>query len=206
MPIFGAWVGVVVAFYFSTEQAKRAQETLTEQAKSTHDTLIKAFSQDDQRLANITVGQSLNQYPSAQKVSTVTLKDTLTKVLESFGDFSNLVVLNEPGGHPLGVLYKSDLLEIDDLKKHDITDKKYTDNTILDFLIEQITKEFVTKKKWDKNGINNFAKLQRNTSLLEAKNLMAKISDTVNDVLGLAIEDGKVIGVISYDMILAYQR
>jgi hypothetical protein len=206
LPIFGAWVGVVVAFYFSTEQAKRAQETLREQAISTHETLIKALSRDEQRLANITVEQSLNQYPSAKNVSTVTLKDTLTKVLESFGDFSNIVVLNEPGGHLLGVLYKSDLLEIEDVKKQDITEPQNTDNIILDTIIEKITKEFVTKKKWDKSGINNYAKLQNNTSLLEAKSLMGQISDKVNDVLGIVIETGKVIGVITYDMILAYQR
>jgi hypothetical protein len=56
---------------------------------------------------------------------------------------------------------------------------------IVKFLIEQIVKEFVTKKKWDKNEITNYAKLQRNTSLLEAKALMALISDKINDVIGL---------------------
>jgi hypothetical protein len=127
-------------------------------------------------------------------------------VLESFGDFSNIVVLNEPGGRPLGVLYKSDLLQIEDLKKQDITVPQNTDNIVLDTVVEKITKEFVTKKKWDKNGINNYAKLQNNTSLLQAKNLMGQISDKVNDVLGLVIESGKVIGVVTYDMILAYQR
>ena len=106
----------------------------------------------------------------------------------------------------MGVLYKSDLLQIEDLKKQDITVPQNTDNIVLDTVVEKITKEFVTKKKWDKNGINNYAKLQNNTSLLQAKNLMGQISDKVNDVLGLVIESGKVIGVVTYDMILAYQR
>jgi hypothetical protein len=105
-----------------------------------------------------------------------------------------------------GILYKSQLLEIDEIKKQDITDKTYTDSKILESLIEQIAKEFVTKKKWDKNGIINYAKLQRNTSLLEAKSLMAQISDKVNDVVGLVIEDGKLIGIITYDIIVAYQK
>src|SRR5215469_13722187 len=70
LPIFGAWVGVVVAFYFGSSQAKKAQDALTEQAKSAHDTLIKVFSREDQQLANITVEQALKQYPSASKVST----------------------------------------------------------------------------------------------------------------------------------------
>jgi hypothetical protein len=205
LPIFNAWVGVVVAFYFGSSQAKRAQDALTEQAKSAHDTLIKAFSREDQKLTNITVEQALKQYPSASKVSTVTLKDTLTKVMSTFADLSNVVVIDDTD-RILGVLYKSDLLEIDDIKKQDITDKKYTDATYLDSLIEQIAKEFVTKKKWDKNGINNYAKLQLNTSLLEAKNLMTQISDTINDLLGLVVENGKLVGVISYDMILAYQK
>jgi hypothetical protein len=104
------------------------------------------------------------------------------------------------------VLYKSDLLEIDEIKKNDISNKKYTDSKSLDSLIEQIAKEFVTKKKWDKNGINNYAKLQLNTTLLEAKNLMTQISDKINDLLGLVMDNGKLIGVISYDMILAYQQ
>ena len=205
LPIFGAWVGVVVAFYFGSVQAKKAQDALTEQAKNAHETLIKAFSREDRKLSNITVEQSLRQYPSALKVSTVTLKDTLTKVMETFGDLSNVVVIDETS-RPLGVLYKSDLLEIDEIKKNDISNKKYTDSKSLDSLIEQIAKEFVTKKKWDKNGINNYAKLQLNTTLLEAKNLMTQISDKINDLLGLVMDNGKLIGVISYDMILAYQQ
>jgi uncharacterized membrane protein YraQ (UPF0718 family) len=95
LPVFGAWVGVVVAFYFGSKQAKKAQEALTEQTKRGHDLLFKALSREDQRLANITVEQALNQYPNARKVSIVDLKDTLTNVLESFGDFSNVVVLDK---------------------------------------------------------------------------------------------------------------
>jgi hypothetical protein len=37
LPVFGAWVGVVIAFYFGSEQAKKAQETL-----------VKALSPQDE--------------------------------------------------------------------------------------------------------------------------------------------------------------
>ena len=55
---FGAWVGVVVAFYFGSEQAKRTQADFTEQAKNTHDVLIKALSPDEEKLSTIKVQKS----------------------------------------------------------------------------------------------------------------------------------------------------
>jgi hypothetical protein len=43
LPVFGAWVDVVVAFYFSSEQEK-----------NTHDILIKKLSPDEEKLSTST--------------------------------------------------------------------------------------------------------------------------------------------------------
>jgi hypothetical protein len=41
------------------------------------------------------------------------------------GASSNVVVLDNPEGRILGILNKSDLIEIDEIKKQDITDKTH---------------------------------------------------------------------------------
>jgi hypothetical protein len=44
LPVFGAWVGVVVAFYFGNEQAQRTQQAFKDQSKDQHD-LINHYPQ-----------------------------------------------------------------------------------------------------------------------------------------------------------------
>lgn len=209
LPVFGAWVGVVVAFYFGTEQAKKAQDALKEQAKSADDLLVKALSLDKDKLAKHTVSELLKKYPSASDVAVVVnLTDHLKQVLEKFKlhGFSNLVVVNkEQPDKPLGILYYLDLLRTDKILSNKFND---IETTQLKEIIVEIHKDFVTNEQWSPSGLVNYAELQTNVTLLEAINRMSTvgINNKVNDVLGLVIEGGKMIGVVTYDMILGFVK
>lgn len=205
LPVFGAWVGVVVAFYFGAEQAKKAQDALKEQAKSSGVLLAKAMSMDEDKLAKHSVSELLTKYPKASEVNKVKLKDKLSDVLKKFDGFSNVVVVNEED-KPLGILYHRDLLNTKTIKKHNMVDDPNNEKLIFENIIkEEIDHDFVTNEKW--STVPNYAELQMNTTLLGAIDRMSKVGkDKVNDVLGLVIEGGKMIGVVTYDMILGYVK
>jgi hypothetical protein len=98
LPVFSAWVGVVIAFYFGSEQTTRVQKTLD-----------KALSPEE-KLSGTKVEQMLADTPSAKDIMTVTMKQTIKEVNNAFGNLSNVLVVDD-NQKPLGILYKVDFLE-----------------------------------------------------------------------------------------------
>ncbi len=103
LPIFGAWVGVVVAFYFGSEQARKAQEAL-----------VKVMSTEEEKLAAVKVNALLERFPGTQQPHTVTLQDNIGHILDVFKVTEGLsdVLVVGLDDTPLGVLYKVELLSI----------------------------------------------------------------------------------------------
>jgi hypothetical protein len=197
LPVFGAWVGVVVTFFFASEQTKKAQEV----QQSLQQSLVQALSPEEEKLSKIKVEDLLNKYPAARNVRKVTLDNTIKEVLDSFGDLSNVLVVDKEG-KPLGILYKADLLGIFG-KKDTKIDAHY--NEPLRNHIGSITEDFIKKTQWSETGIRNYATLALNTTLLSATEKMNAISDQVNDVVGLVMDtNGIPISVVTYDMIVGY--
>jgi hypothetical protein len=195
LPVFGAWVGVVVAFYFGSEQAKRAQEA--------QEKLVKALSPGEEKLSTIKVEDLLNKYPNTKKIQKVTLEDKIKDVITSFGDLSDVLVVKDD--KPLGILYKIDLFSKTELAKQDIA---LSYEKPLKEIIAQITDEFITKKKWDiDKGITNLAEVKPDDNLLHARQKMYHISTQVNDVRCVVTDTGgKAIGIFSYDSIAAFMK
>jgi hypothetical protein len=130
LPVFSAWVGVVIAFYFGSEQTRRVQ-----------DTLDKAISPEE-RLSGIKVEKMLADTPSAKDLKAVTMKQTIKEVNNAFGNLSNVVVIDD-NQKPLGLLYKVDFLEA---FKEQLESSEPLGN-----LISNIKQDFVTKSPWNKD-------------------------------------------------------
>ena len=94
LPIFGAWVGVVIAFYFGSEQTKRVRDTLEKVLTS------------EEKLSGSKVQHLLDKYSSTTNIHKVTLEDTIKDVISN-GDFSDVLIVKDD--KPLGVLYQKDL-------------------------------------------------------------------------------------------------
>ena|SRR5215211_2490966 len=159
LPVFSAWVGVVIAFYFGSEQTKRVQDTL-EKVLTT-----------EEKLSGTKVQDLLNKYPSTKNIHKVTLEDTIKDVINKFGDFSDVLVVKDD--KPLGVLYQKDLYSKTELKDKDIKtlyEKKLKD------VITQIEEEYITKQKWDVDKImKNFPEVKSKDILLTARKLMYEL-------------------------------
>jgi hypothetical protein len=153
----------------------------------------------DERLSKITIQQVLDKFPSA--LQKVMITDKVKDIIASFGNLSNVLVLNTDQ-KPMGILYKVDFLEIPM-----INDRSNLDKSLIEF-IDKIQSDFVTKRPWDKQkGVKNFAYLSPDDSLLTAKQRMYALSGNLNDVLGIVIDPyGNIVGRVGFDMLIAYTK
>jgi hypothetical protein len=192
LPVFGAWVGVVVAFYFGTEQARKAQETLAQ-----------ALS-PEAKLSTIKVEEALNKFEQLKEVSTVSLKDKIPDVTKKLQDLPNVLVLDD-SGKPFGILYKADLYSQKDIAARDVA--TFTE-PFEDFIAAMELNDHITGRKWEKdNVIKNFATINADNSLLHARERMYGISTKALDVLCVVVDkDEKPIGIIGFDTINYYLR
>jgi CBS domain-containing protein len=191
LPVFGAWVGVVVTFYFGSEQARKAQETLAQ-----------ALS-PEAKLSTIKVEQALSRFEEAKKIITATLKGKVIDVRNKLENLSNVLVLDD-NGKPIGILYKADLYSQKDIAKSNVGD--FDNITLENFITDKELIDHITKRKWEKDKpIKNFATINPENTLLHARERMYGISTTDLDVLCVVVDkDGKPIGIIGFDIINYY--
>lgn len=203
LPVFGAWVGVVIAFYFGNEQAKRTQDAFTEQAKSQHD-LIKSLSSDEEKLSTVKVQTLLDKFPDTKNILKVGLEDTIQQVTNKFGSSSSDVLILKDK-KPFGVLYAQDLYSV-------LPPKDNLGGEANKTLLEIINKiqDRITGRPWDKEkSVDNFVRVTTDESLLSAKAKMYGLSNKVNDVRCVVVNDlasDLPVGIFSYDSILYFTK
>jgi hypothetical protein len=192
LPVFGAWVGVVVTFYFGTEQARHAQETLAQ-----------ALS-PEAKLSTVKVEQALSRFEELKKVNTVTIKDKIPDVTKKLEEFPNVLVLDN-NGKPYGMLYKADLYSQKDIAASDIKNFK---DPLEDFISSKELIDHIAKTRWEKDKpVKNFATINADNSLLNARERMYGISTAALDVFCIVIDkEGKPVGIIGFDTINYYLR
>ena len=91
LPLFGAWVGVVVTFYFGSKQAEKAQEAL-----------VSLRPSEDEKLATLKVQAILDKYPETQHPIKVKLTDQIKDVLATFSSPLTDVLVVDKDDKPIG--------------------------------------------------------------------------------------------------------
>lgn len=221
LPVLGAWVGTIVAFYFGSKHLEKA-----------HEVIEKSLTKE--RLSRITIKELLDKYPEAKNVISANYNDPMDKIIEKLNDpqIKNGPLLILKDDKPFGMFYKLHLVniyeELNKIIKQQSESKEIATKEEIKAAIEngkfgltkiipydllneaiketefnKLTKyihDFITNKKWTEEGIKNYAELRYDDTLLEAQRLMRSISDHPA-VRGLVIENGKVVGIIDHDMI-----
>jgi len=180
LPVFAAWVGAVVAFYFGSENLQKA-----------HEALEKAIS-PEQKLSKMTVGELMKNQPKTKDVNKVKMDDDIKAVKEKMLKITNVLVV-DINNEPLGIIYKWEL-------KDAWNSGKLTDN------IKNMEKDFIMDKEWTEKGIKNYASLSVKDTLLDAKKRMDAIAQSIDrrlSVRGVVVEEEKVIGIINFANISA---
>lgn len=227
LPVFGAWVGVVIAFYFGSKQAEIAQETLA-----------KTITSDEEKLVALKVQALLDKYPETQHPITAKLTDRIEDVLAAFARSRTLtdVLVVDKDNKPAGILYRSELLSILGplTPEGKLATGHEQDNpkSLYEKLGSINNHLLIPGRKWMLDGdpvkeppssspteksppspenstIANFATVTADDNLFRAKERMINISKQINDVRCVVIVDEaseNVRGIFGYDSILAFVK
>jgi len=197
LPVFSAWVGVVIAFYFGSRNLDKAQDA-TEKVISK---LVEGKVED------ITLEELLKLHPESKNVQIVKLTDEVKAVEARAKVFGNVVVVDE--GKTLGVLYLKDLETVK-------VGEKYPEAKLEDLLKGGKVVDHITGDTWkEKGGLvkENFARLSYQDKISEARTKMEQVKPESkggelkggeHDVLGLVFEKEKLEAAINYKTLLRY--
>ena len=191
LPLFGAWVGAVVAFYFGAKNLDAAHKA-TEKAQSA----LQAITSKNP--GNTTLDKLLKLHPESTDVKKAKLEDSIKKILEELKTFGNVVLVDDKE-EPQGVIYETPIIDyLFKVREDENGEQKYKE-TIKNQLKDVISDIFdpITEKKWKVKKLENYATLSYEDTLIEVKNKMDKIKPGEPDLLGLVIVDKVVKAAIN---------
>lgn len=187
LPLFAAWVGAVVAFYFGSENLEQAQKTLA-----------KVMS-PEQKLSSKSISDLLQEHPSVKSIVTVTMDYEIGDVKTKFSNGTNVLVVKTEN-KPLGILYSSDLAKQGGVNLYE--PDSTNDKNALSSVIVKIKSDKIKKSPWTSDGIKNFASLYLDDNLLQAKNKMKEMAvsdENILSVRGVVLDkDDKAVAIVNF--------
>lgn len=206
LPVFSAWVGVVIAFYFGSRNLDKLQDA-NEKAQEIISKLTTGKGGD------ITLDELLKLYPESKNVQIVGFEDKVNVVEAKAKVFGNVVVGHE--GKRRGVLYLKDLEKVNKEKR-----KAYQDKTLKEFFDDKDVnvKDHITGQIWDVKkskglGKENYARLSYQDKISEARIKMEQVKPEPEigeteieelDVLGLVFVKENLEAAINYKTLARY--
>lgn len=158
LPVFGAWIGAVVAYFFGAAAQKKTQDSIEKIQQNTQEG-IKAVMKFGRLEPNTTIRELINDYvdPKDREIIKCVFEDKIKNVNEEIRKHGNIVV--HENDIPKGILYTGDLSASDE----ELNDK------LGDFIEKKKPVDKITGKKWTKNGVENYAVISYKHTLSEAK-------------------------------------
>ena len=193
LPVIGAWVGAILAFYYGNKNF----ESLTGTVKD-----INLSQVEPQKLEKLKVKEILDKFDKYKNVIKAKITDAVGASFKQIADISTLLLL-DASDKPLGFIYKDDILKIVDMNEAKVD---AITKTFKEFFMEQATAgmdiiDEITGLKWTgENPIKNYAEVNPDDTLLLAQTKMKSISDK-QKVRGLVINNqGNIEGVLTYSL------
>ena len=190
LPVFGAWVGAIIAFYYGNKNFEKLSEN--------YNKAVDAFSTHTEsgKLALLKIDDILAKYPDYKNVYQVKISEEVGK---SFENRDTLLLIDDKD-KPLGFMYKEDILKLN-ITEAILKNKK---DTIKDFASNNPIIDAITGKKWTENGLEdgerNYIEITPNKTLLEAREKMKVLGDQ-QKIRCLVIDNKEIKGIITYDLI-----
>ena len=143
LPVFGAWVGAILAFYYGNKN----MEKISDSANSVIDKLSERTKTEEDYL-KMNVKEILDLIPSYKDYKSAKISDPVGKKFADAGSVST-ILLTTDDAKPLGFLSKSDLYagevkeedisKIENSFKEYLTEKKITDSiTVISGLLKMV--------------------------------------------------------------------
>lgn len=194
LPLFGAWVGTIIAFYYGKENADKAYKSLSDAQKSI-DKMVGIRKITTEPLAEV-----ISKNPHSLDLRKATSKSTIKEVFDQAGEDVTNVLIVDDKEQPIGLLFISDINAA--LASDNKTISEYYNTTLEDFLDKKQVKDSITKEAWTKNGVMNYVPLAITDT---AEGVAKKLLDSQFGLSArrLVLEKGKKpYAIITYDMLV----
>jgi hypothetical protein len=186
LPVIGAWVGAILAFYYGAKSFERMSRL-----KAT------SISPEEDKLAQITIGEVLEKMPEYKDVIMARMSDRVGDSYKKISEKSTNIVLIDENGHPLGIIYKTDFTRNSNRTEQQIMEEQ---RTFQQFFTEMNVTDLIKDERWTENGVENYAEILKNDTLLDARAKMQGISQKPA-VSVLVLDEGKkILGVVTYEL------
>lgn len=193
LPVFGTWVGAILAFYYGNKNFEKT---------------VNALSMDvteSETLGRLKVFDVLKQFPDYKNVISAKITEPIGQKFKEIK--TSTILLIDEANKPLGFFYADDVYRSSTTINDDVL-KKDT-RSFQKFINEIAIQDEITSQKWTENGIKNYAEISLDDTLLNAREKMKNISDK-QKVRGLVLNnEGQLLGIITYDLfssVLASQQ
>jgi hypothetical protein len=191
LPVIGAWVGAILAFYYGAKNMEKMTETI----KAT------VLPTEDEKLARVKVGDILDKFPEYKNVITAKISDPVGTNYSKTTEKSTNILLLDDNGVPLGIIYKTDFTRNTARTEEQI---KGDNSTFRDFFSSMATaetpiKDLIKGEVWTEKGVDNYAHINKNDSLLQARIKMKEISPR-QEIKGVVLDGEKILGIITYEL------
>ena len=192
LPVIGAWIGAILAFYYGNKNMEKMSESLK----------AAVTSPEEDKLAKMTVAEVFNKMPEYKQVNMAKISDPVGASYKMITAKSTNIVLTDDSNHPLGIIYKTDFTRNSAKKEDDIINDK---NSFQDFFQNMKSsgtpiRDLIRNEEWTNKGVNNYARIGMKDTLLEARAKMQGVS-VKPETRGLVLEgENTVIGVVTYEL------
>jgi hypothetical protein len=196
LPVIGAWVGAILAFYYGNKNIDK----ITESIKA-----ATVLPDDEDKLANMKVGDILDKFPEYKDVITAKISESVGASYSNVPEKATNLLLLDDSDRPLGIIYKTDFTRNTAIKEVQIRSEA---SSFANFFTSMITagtpiKDIITEQIWTSNGLdkgkNNYAHIDKNDNLLQARIKMREVS-LRQEMKGVILEGDKILGIITYEL------
>jgi hypothetical protein len=189
LPVFGAWIGAILAFYYGNKN----MEKISESANNVIDKLSERTKTEEDYL-KMKIKEILDLVPSYKDYKSAKISENIGKKFADAGSVST-ILLTTDDGKPLGFLSKSDLFTGD--TKEDI----FKEKTFKEYFTQNQVKDNITGNIWTEKGVQNYATVSLQDTLQQAIAKLRLISEK-QSVRGLVLGDNnKIMGLITYGLL-----
>ncbi|MGD9533026.1 MAG: hypothetical protein AB7V56_04555 [Candidatus Nitrosocosmicus sp.] len=190
LALLGAWVGAVLAFYFGSQSIDRAYASLSQVQQSLGNFVAGS------NLSSMTVKDLITKNSETTRINKFKMSSKINEISKTAADIYPFVtIVDDSEKNVLGLLFISQLTAVKPKSELDNLDQ-----TLNDFLSTNPIDDFITKTKWTADGVKNYATVNMSDSLSKVIEAMNDISPSLS-VRAVVVENGEAKAIIGHEII-----
>jgi hypothetical protein len=205
LPLFGAWIGTVIAFYYGKENLNAVSNAMRDNVDKAYNSLSDAHKSIDKmagvfQITSEPLGEVISKNPESMNIRTAKLASTIKEIIDiASDDISNVLIIDDKE-QPLGLLFVSDINKLVASREGTISD--FHNTPLRDFLNSNKLKDNVTGEDWTVNGVKNYVILDITDTADQASK---KLQDSKLGLSARGIvldKDKKPFAIITYELLV----